>query len=607
MKQISWESAFSAFGRRKRRASARTSSLVMSPSGKRTRARISGRRPNRKYDWSLSRSPRPPERDGPPVLPRRETGVVPGRQRGGADRVGEREQRPELDLLVAAHARVGGAARPVLGDEVVDHRGAERRGLVDHVVRNAQRGAGGARVLDVARAAAAPADAGRGPARVVEPQRRADDVVAGVDQQRRRRRRVDAPRHRDHDPLAPRARSPRRSSPPATRATSAGSKAATRSSWVSSLSRPSPKRTASAARSRGSPSASSTGDGASEPEVQAAPVDTQIPSRSSAAASRCPGAPAKPTFRVPGSRAPASPCRRAPGIASRRRLEPITQHREARRLGVERRPRQPGRDAEADDPGDVLGARAALALLVSPLGRGRERRAGPQVDRARPFGPMKLVGRQRQRVDAQRRDVERQLAAGLDRVGVEQRPDLVGQRREGRDVVDVAELVVRRRQRHQRRVGAKRRPQRLGRDAPVGLDRHQRQLDLRRRQRPQHRRVLERRRDDVRPPRRRRARLAPQESRPAQQTNNRQVVPFGPTRREDDRLGRRADRAPRPRPAPPRSPPAPPAPPRARSTGSPAARAAPPPSRRRPPPARASSRCDRGKSCSPRGFEDGGV
>ena len=165
--------------------------------------------------------------------------------------------------------------------------------------------------------------------------------------------------------------------------------------------------------------------------MQAAPVDTQIPSRSSAAASRCPRAPAKPTFSVPGSRAAASPCRRAPGIASSARLQPIAQRREARRLGVALRPRQPGRDAEADDPGDVLGAGAALALLVSPLGRGRERRAGPQVDRARPLRPMKLVSRQRQRVDAQRPDVEGQLAAGLDRVGVKQRPDLVGQGREG--------------------------------------------------------------------------------------------------------------------------------------------------------------------------------
>ena len=61
-----------------------------------------------------------------------------GRQRVGADRVGEREQRAELDLLVAAHARVRRAAGAVLGDEVVDDRRREGRALVDHVVREAE-------------------------------------------------------------------------------------------------------------------------------------------------------------------------------------------------------------------------------------------------------------------------------------------------------------------------------------------------------------------------------------------------------------------------------------------------------------------------------------
>ena len=41
------------------------------------------------------------------------------------------------------------------------------------------------------------------------------------------------------------------------------------------------KRTASRARAGGSPSASSTGDGARVPELQAAPLETATPSRSS--------------------------------------------------------------------------------------------------------------------------------------------------------------------------------------------------------------------------------------------------------------------------------------------------------------------------------------
>ena len=40
------------------------------------------------------------------VVGGRQPGVVPGRERRRADGVGERQQRPELELLVAAHARV---------------------------------------------------------------------------------------------------------------------------------------------------------------------------------------------------------------------------------------------------------------------------------------------------------------------------------------------------------------------------------------------------------------------------------------------------------------------------------------------------------------------
>ena len=190
----------SALGRPARRASARTSSLLMSPSGNQTRDRSSGRTPNRKYDWSLPRSRGPSEHDAA-VRPRRDPRVVTGRQRRRADRVGEREQRPELELLVAAHARVRRPAGAVAGHELVDHPVLKRRALVDHVVGDAEQRRGRARVLDVARPAAAPADAGVGPARVVEPQRRPDDLVPALHQQRRGRRRIHAARHRDDDSL----------------------------------------------------------------------------------------------------------------------------------------------------------------------------------------------------------------------------------------------------------------------------------------------------------------------------------------------------------------------------------------------------------------------
>src|SRR5690606_26672191 len=90
------------------------------------------------------------------------------------------EQRGELDALVAAHARVRGAACGVLGDEVVDHVGAAALGEVPHVERDAElpRGAAGAeRALD--RAAAPPAGA-PGSRRAEEGEGRAHRLPPGL-------------------------------------------------------------------------------------------------------------------------------------------------------------------------------------------------------------------------------------------------------------------------------------------------------------------------------------------------------------------------------------------------------------------------------------------
>ena len=85
-------------------------------------------------------------------------GVVAGAD--GVEAEGERlvEQRGELDLLVAAQAGVGGAARLVLGDEVLDDVLAEALGEVPDVERDADDvggAAGVAGVLDGATAARA--------------------------------------------------------------------------------------------------------------------------------------------------------------------------------------------------------------------------------------------------------------------------------------------------------------------------------------------------------------------------------------------------------------------------------------------------------------------
>ena len=126
---------------------------------------------------------------------RADGGVVP---RGdGVEAQVERllEQCRELDALVAAHARVRGAAGGVLGDEVVDDVELEPLGEVPHVVRDPDevRGALGVhRVLDGAAAAAAGAQGARHPA---EREVHADHLVAGVDGARCRDRGVHSPAH----------------------------------------------------------------------------------------------------------------------------------------------------------------------------------------------------------------------------------------------------------------------------------------------------------------------------------------------------------------------------------------------------------------------------
>ena len=101
------------------------------------------------------------------------------------------QHRRELDLLVAAQARVGRAAGGVLGDEVVDHVAPEPRGHVPDVERDAEHvrhPPGVAGVLDRAAAARAPRNvAGFWLQREVH----ADDVVPGLDHPCRGDRRVD--------------------------------------------------------------------------------------------------------------------------------------------------------------------------------------------------------------------------------------------------------------------------------------------------------------------------------------------------------------------------------------------------------------------------------
>ncbi len=121
-----------------------------------------------------------------------------GRHGVGVELACRRQEVGELDRLVAGDAgdrRL--AARIALGERL-DHRLAEARLVVEHVMRDAELGGDLAGVVDVL-AGAAGAGAVRGGAVVVELQRHADDVVARPLHQPGNDGRIDAARHGDDD------------------------------------------------------------------------------------------------------------------------------------------------------------------------------------------------------------------------------------------------------------------------------------------------------------------------------------------------------------------------------------------------------------------------
>ena len=102
----------------------------------------------------------------------------------------------ELDVLIAARARVRRPAGEVLRDERLHHGARERVAEVEHVVRDPQPVGHRARIVEVVERAAAPAALPR------QAQRDADDVMAGGDAARRGDGAVDAAAHRHDDPHA---------------------------------------------------------------------------------------------------------------------------------------------------------------------------------------------------------------------------------------------------------------------------------------------------------------------------------------------------------------------------------------------------------------------
>ena len=126
-------------------------------------------------------------------------GVVPGRDLIEAE--GERpvEEGGELDALVAAHARVRGAAGGVLGDEVIDDVLLEPLGEVPHVEGDAEHARHSVGVAGVLDRAAAPRAGAQSAGHPGQGEVDADDLVAGVDGTGGGDGGVDSAGHRDED------------------------------------------------------------------------------------------------------------------------------------------------------------------------------------------------------------------------------------------------------------------------------------------------------------------------------------------------------------------------------------------------------------------------
>ena len=122
--------------------------------------------------------------------------VVAGRQHLGAELARGREEIAELDRLVALDAGHRRFAGDIAFGEALDHRFLEAALVVEHVVRNAEALGDRAGVVDVLAGATGALAVGRR-AMVVELQRDADHVIAGLGEQRRGDRGIDPARHRD--------------------------------------------------------------------------------------------------------------------------------------------------------------------------------------------------------------------------------------------------------------------------------------------------------------------------------------------------------------------------------------------------------------------------
>ena len=134
------------------------------------------------------------------------------------------------------------------------------------------------------------------------------------------------------------------------------------------------------------------------------------------------------------------------------------------------------RCAESYNARDILGRGAQAALLAAAKHDRRKPSFLPHVQGANTFGTMQLVCREREQINLQASDVERDFASGLHCVGVEQDSMQLGQVGEFLDRLDRAHDVVCRHDRDQSDVRLRRAKQAVGTNQAIGINREERDL-----------------------------------------------------------------------------------------------------------------------------------
>jgi hypothetical protein len=195
--------------------------------------------------------------------------------------------------------------------------------------------------------------------------------------------------------------------------------------------------------------------------------------------------------------------------------------------------RTPHTHAERDRKGPA--AQPPFVPAAGEEGEDRDpRTATTDPEGAHPLRAVELVCGEGEKIDAKARDVDGDLSDRLRGVGVEQDPPFARERSDLGERLDDSDLVVRVHDRHEERPGVERRAKRTEVDEPPGVDGKSgdaEPLFLQGTARIEHRLVLRATHHDV----------IPALPVGAGDTEQRQVVRLGGTRREDDLARRRAD------------------------------------------------------------------